>query len=212
MWRVIWVFVLAAACTTEADVQPDANNATPQSIVAEQIGLPHLGMKMTPKIRSCRKSCWAATPFGACAKQRDACLKTAGTDDARHECRKSSYACGQARRSCMQGCWADDPTISPINRSELVTAKPHLGMTMTPVVRECRQACWKQIPFDECAKQRDTCLATASTKSDRRNCKRMSLTCRNMRTGCLRGCWGGLQPDENPLGAPPQQIEQTDAE
>jgi hypothetical protein len=113
----------------------------------------------------------------------------------------------------MEGCWAEDPEANP-NRPEVVAAKPHLGMTMTPEIKACRQTCWSQIPFDECANQRNTCLASATDKSDRRHCKKMSLTCRNMRTSCLRGCWGGAEPDPNPLGldntGPGEQVEQTD--
>jgi hypothetical protein len=93
----------------------------------------------------------------------------------------------------------DDAAVQPdaaATPQSIVAAHlgPHLGMQMTPEVRACRESCWAQIPFDECAKQRDTCLETASSKADRHHCREMSFTCGKLRRECMQGCWLGKPP------------------
>jgi hypothetical protein len=76
---------------------------------------------------------------------------------------------------------------------------PRLGMTMTPAVRTCREQCWERIPFNACAQQRDTCLETATSKSDQHQCRQMSLACGELRRDCMQGCWLGKVPSANSL-------------
>ncbi|HEX4450129.1 MAG TPA: hypothetical protein VH143_04610 [Kofleriaceae bacterium] len=201
--RILVLVCAVAACTNEASVSPDGGAvATPQSIVTAHLG-PHLGMTMTPAVRTCRETCWAQIPFNECAKQRDACLDTATSKGEKHHCRQMSLACGQLRRECMQGCWLGKvPSTNPLAEQEttrLTSAEKHLGMQMTPEVKSCRKGCWAKTPFNACAKQRDACLATASGDDDRHQCRVSSMGCRRERTQCMQSCWVGDQPASEQL-------------
>ncbi|HEY1547639.1 MAG TPA: hypothetical protein VGG28_07460 [Kofleriaceae bacterium] len=195
--RILALVCLVAACTNESSVSPDGNvAATPQSIVAARLG-PHLGMTLTPAVRSCREQCWQQIPFNECAQQRDACLETADSKSDKHHCRQMSFACGQLRRECMQGCWLGKlPSTNPLAEQEtkrLTTGEKRLDKKMTPAIRSCRKSCWAKTPFNACAKQRDACLATADGDDAKHQCRVSSMGCRRERTSCMQSCWASSE-------------------
>ena len=97
-------------------------------------------------------------------------------------------------------CTTNDPsaTSDPAARAtapqQEIGAASHVGVKMTPAIRGCRDACWRDIPFDECAHQRDACLGDAKTDADQRHCRHVAHTCRKIRRDCLQGCWKGIDP------------------
>ena len=74
---------------------------------------------------------------------------------------------------------------------EVIHPEPqsHNGITLTPEIHNCREACWADIPYNRCLDQKQACLANAQTGVDRRHCTHMTHTCRRTRRDCLRGCW-----------------------
>jgi hypothetical protein len=209
--RILALVCLVAACTNDASVAPDGNvTATPQSIVAARLG-PHLGMTMTPAVRTCREQCWQQIPFNECAEQRDTCLDSATSKSDKHHCRQMSFACGQLRRECMQGCWLGKvPSTNPLAEQEttrLTGAEKRLDKKLTPAIRTCRKSCWAKTPFNACAKQRDACLATANGDDAKHQCRVSSMGCRRERTSCMQSCWAGDAPASESL---PSDDDQSD--
>src|ERR1700753_3751185 len=193
--RFLALACLLSACTAELGSEPDAGGAelaTPQSIVSAHLG-PHLGMTMTPAVRTCREQCWARIPFNACAQQRDACLATASTTTDQHQCRQMSLACGELRRDCMQGCWLGKGPATNWHAEEeakrVTSLDKVLTKQMTPEIRTCRSQCWAKTPRNACAKQRDACLATASGDDAKHQSRVGSRGARRERTAGMRGCW-----------------------
>jgi hypothetical protein len=203
--RILALVCLVAACTNESSVSPDggAGTATPQSIVAARLG-PHLGMTMTPAVRTCREQCWQRIPFNECAQQRDTCLETASTKSDKHQCRQMSFACGQLRRECMQGCWLGKvPSANPLAEQEakrVTSFDKMLAKKMTPAIRTCRAQCWAKTPFNACAKQRNACLSTANGDEAKHQCRVSSMGCRRERTSCMQGCWATGEAGSEPAG------------
>jgi hypothetical protein len=199
--RILALLCLVTACTAELGSMPDAGGAsaaTPQSIVAARLG-PHLGMTMTPAVRTCREQCWQRIPFNACAQQRDTCLETATSKSDQHQCRQMSLACGELRRDCMQGCWLGKvPSANSLAEEEakrVTHFDKMLAKQMTPAIRTCRSQCWAKTPRNACAKQRDACLATANGDDAKHQCRVSSMGCRRERTSCMQGCWAsGSEP------------------
>ena len=91
----------------------------------------------------------------------------------------------------VAACTTDDPNPQAIGPSK------HAGVPMTSAIRTCRETCWRDIPYDECARQRDSCYGE-TTKAEpptlaARHCREVAHTCRRLRRDCLQGCWSNVR-------------------
>ncbi len=102
---------------------------------------------------------------------------------------------------------AQNPTSLPAFKSTDKGSIAHTELTAD----SCKSACWRDVPFNACRRQRNHCLKHKKTAAGKLHCREMSRTCRKVRNDCLEACETNT-PQNDPLALEPADPDEPGVE
>jgi hypothetical protein len=89
--------------------------------------------------------------------------------------------------------------LPPFNTADPLAPASHFQSLAS--VSACKTACWADVPFNACLRQRNRCFRRNELPTHKEHCREMSRTCRKVRADCLHACNGakafGLETAED---------------